>query len=536
MKATSPQAVSVLRPVRSHRSLRELGTALVIGLLTFVAWTGALQAGTVYVPNASFESPAVPPAPPYAGPDVDSWQKTAQPGWYDTNNGPWTQLTGIFYNVPYPGSYIDNCDGSQAAFLFALPDVGLFQDYNSISGTNTSPDHAFNAQFQAGRSYNLTVGLIGGGGGMTAGASLQLSLYYRDASNNLVTVAATSVVYTTNAFTTNTHLVDFQIHLPTVKAGDAWAGKNIGVELLSTANFSNAGGYWDLDNVRLVEGIDVPNGSFESPAVPPAPPYAGPDVDNWQKTAQPGWYDTNNGPWTQLTGIFYNVPYPGSYIDNCDGSQAAFLFALPDVGLFQDYNSISGTNTTPDHALNAKFTRGKAYALTVGLIGGGGSMAPGVSIQLSLYYRDGASNLITVAATNVVYTTNAFPTNTHLVDFQVQVPGVKAGDPWAGQNIGIQLLSTANFGNAGGYWDLDNVRLSEVVAPALNGLSRSNRQFNLTVQSEPGLRFEILATTNVTQSLTNWISLGNITNVTGATAFTDTATNFNQRFYRAHQL
>ena len=52
---------------------------------------------------------------------------------------------GTFYNVAYPPTFIDNCDGSQAAFLFALPEVALFQDYNSIGGTNTTPSHDFDA-------------------------------------------------------------------------------------------------------------------------------------------------------------------------------------------------------------------------------------------------------------------------------------------------------------------------------------------------------------------------------------------------------
>ena len=32
-----------------------------------------------------------------------------------------------------------------------------------------------------------------------------------------------------------------------------------------------------------------------------------------------------------------------------DGRQAAFLFALPQVAIFQDYITIYGTNTTPSH-------------------------------------------------------------------------------------------------------------------------------------------------------------------------------------------
>jgi hypothetical protein len=46
--------------------------------------------------------------------------------------------------------------------LFAVPEVGLLQDYNSLSGTNTTPTHAFNATFDVGKSYALTIGIMGG--------------------------------------------------------------------------------------------------------------------------------------------------------------------------------------------------------------------------------------------------------------------------------------------------------------------------------------------------------------------------------------
>ena len=538
LAAGKTTASGKLRHTLSDRAFCALAAAAVF----LATWTGTLQAGTIYVPNGSFESPVVAPVTPYAIPDLGAWEKSGQPVWYDPSQNfdtPWADLMGTFYNVPFPGEFIDNCDGIQAAFLFALPDAAIFQDYNSIDGTNTTPSHAFNAKFNVGRSYNLTVGVIGGGGGMKSGATLQLSLYYRDASSNMVTVAATMVTNSATLFPTNTHLVDFQAHVPAVQPGDAWAGQNIGVQIASTVGFDIPGGYWDLDNVRLVEEIEVPNFSFELPVVHPVNPYAIPDMVAWEKSEQPAWYDPSQNfdtPWADLVGTFYNVPFPGEFIDNCEGIQAAFLFALPDVAIFQDYNSVDGTNTTPSHALNAKFTVGKAYTLTVGLIGGGGGMKSGVTLQLSLYYRDASSNMVTVAATVVTNSTALFPTNTHLVDFQVQVPNVNAIDPWAGENIGIQLLSTANFGNLGGYWDVDNVRLSEVVAPRLQSPVWAGGQLNLMLQSDPGTKFEILGAADVSLPLSNWTSLASLTNVTGSIPFSDPATGFGKRFYSARQL
>jgi hypothetical protein len=272
------------------------------------------------------------------------------------------------------------------------------------------------------------------------------------------------------------------------------------------------------------ETIYIPNASFESPPTT----FATPLVDSWQQTPQVNLLDQS----TFQTGVFSNVPPP---IDNCDGGQAAFLFANPQVALCQDYSSTDWANPTPTHAFNVRFEVGKSYTLTVGVIGGGGGMIEGATLELSLYFRDTLSNMVQVAATNIVYTPALFPSTTHFIDFQVWVPTVKASDPWAGQNIGVQLLSSILDTNlAAGYWDLDNVRLA--AGPALLAPACANGQFSFTLQSEPGLRFEILASTNLTLPLSNWSSLGTVTNLTGTAPFLDPATNLNRRFYRARQL
>ena len=286
--------------------------------------------------------------------------------------------------------------------------------------------------------------------------------------------------------------------------------------------------------------IPIPNGCFESPVVPPVSPYATLDMDYWQKSPQPAGYPQSpyaTYPWETRMGTFYNVPFPSSFIDNCDGTQAAFIFAFPDVALFQDYTSIYGTNITPSHAFDAKFNVNRAYSLTVGVIGGiYTAMHEGATLQLSLYYRDALSNIVTVAATTITNATQLFPTNTHFVDFSVYVPGVQANDPWAGQNIGVQIASTVGFDLMGGYWDVDNARLTETLLPALTNPGMTNGQFGFTLESQPGLRFEILATTNLSLASSNWTSLGDLTNVTGTVPFLDPTTADKSRFYQAHQL
>jgi len=184
------------------------------------------QAESLYVPNGSFETPVTP----FVSVNIDSWQKAAKPDWYVESGGfLWDFNVGLFKNTATNSSdHIDNCDGNQAIWLFVVPEVALFPDYDSTDWSNSVPTYAFAATFEAGKSYQLTVGVIGTGGVMQQGATLELSLYYRDAASNKVTVAALSLTNTIAVFTNNTHLLEFQVNVPTVRPGDAWAGQHIG--------------------------------------------------------------------------------------------------------------------------------------------------------------------------------------------------------------------------------------------------------------------------------------------------------------------
>ena len=505
-----------------------MGRAILAGLLM---GTGLVQAGGLYLPNASFESPTTD----FADPRIDGWQKSPQPDWWDPSAASWDQLSGVFANTA-PGSSdsIVNCDGAQAAFLFALPGVALFQDYNSTDWADPVPTHAFDAKFTPGLGYALKVGVIGGGGGMKNGATLELSLYYRDAASNVVTVAATSITNSPTVFSNTTQFVEFQVVLPAVRTNDAWANQNIGVQILSTVGFDQMGGYWDLDNARLSETLEIPNGSFEEVATD----FADPRVDAWQKSPQPDWWDPSVvGSWDQLSGVFANpAPESADHIVNCDGAQAAFLFALPQVALFQDYNSMDWASSSPTHEFNARFKPGQSYTLTVGVIGGGGGMNPGATLELSLYYRDAVGNIVIVAATTVTHTPAVFSNTTHLVDFQVSVPTVRASDPWANQNIGVLILSTVGIELPGGYWGLDNVRLAESRQPSLVAQAPLNGQMRFTLQSDPGAVCEVLAATHVTLPRSQWTLLETLTNVTGTNTVSDATTTAPARFYQVRQL
>ena len=475
-----------------------------LGCIAFTAACLSLPAATLYIPNASFESPAIP----QFGPVIDSWIKAPQPGTFDPNVfGSWDNLAGLFVNFPGTPYSIDNAAGNQLAFLFSYPQVGL---------TQTLP-----AKFQPNKTYTLTVGLTTSlVEPLTPGATLALRLNYLDASTNLVTLAATTVTFDTNVFSNPTHLVDFQVAVTNLTPSDAAVGRNISLQFESTVDPLLLGGVWDLENVRLTEAVYVPNASFEAPVVP----QFGPVVDVWTKAPQPPTFDPNVfGSWDNLAGLFVNFPGTPYSIDNAAGNQLAFLFSYPQVGLFQD--------------LNARFEPGAAYTFTAGLTTSiVEPLTPGAQLLLSVYYRDGAGNPVTLGATTVTYATNVFTNATHLLDFSVSLPGVRPSDPWAGKPIGVQLMSIVDPFLIGGVWDVENVRLVDTVAPALVNAAITAGQFQSTVRSEPGMRFEVLASTDLATPVTAWTSLGSVTNTTGTSVFTDAAPVGSRRFYTLHQL
>jgi hypothetical protein len=143
-----------------------------------------------------------------------------------------------------------------------------------------------------------------------------------------------------------------------------------------------------------------------------------------------------------------------------------YLFAVPEVAIFQDYNSVDWNDGVPSHAFDATFEVGVAYDLTVGVLGDT-ALLEGAGLRLSFYYRDAGNNPVTVAFTDIAYSAAAFPSKTHFYDYQVQVPPVQATDPWAGQKMGVQIAATSP-GNS--FWDIDNARVSAVPEPSTGSL------------------------------------------------------------------
>jgi len=286
--------------------------------------------------------------------------------------------------------------------------------------------------------------------------------------------------------------------------------------------------------VAHAASVNIPNPSFESPVTP----YVDTHINSWQKTPKPDGYVESGGTyWDQLAGTFKNQA-PGStdHIDNCHGQQAAWVFAVPEIGFFQDYDSRAWNDVLPSRAFDVAFTPGSAYKLTVAVIGGGGGMLPGVTLELSLYYRDAASNQVTVAANTITNGPLVFSNTTHFLDFEVKVSPVQPTDPWAGRKLGMRILSTVSDELQGGYWDVDHVRLVETPAPVLTSVGFANGSFGFMVRSEPGLKFEILAAEQPALPTAQWSSLGRLTNSTGTATFSDPMAGHACRFYQARQV
>ncbi|MCB1125028.1 MAG: hypothetical protein KDM81_00930 [Verrucomicrobiae bacterium] len=275
----------------------------------------------------------------------------------------------------------------------------------------------------------------------------------------------------------------------------------------------------------------MPNASFESPTTD----YAVPMIDAWATVPQPVWYDEGQwgGPWYQTTGVFLNAD-PG--IENLDGQQAAFIFALPEVGVFQDYNSRDYSQAEPSHAFDVTYQPGLAYELTAGVVGNGGGMQEGVTLALRLYYLDDAGQPVTVAETTVVNSAEIFGDRTFLVDYTVRVPEVRADDAWTGRHLGIGFISTVGFDQPGGYWDVDHVRLRSISRARLENPTFADGTFAFTVMGEPHTDYDVRHTNDLSVPGEQWAESGTVTtDEAGHALFTDSSPLAELRFYTAQE-
>jgi len=205
--------------------------AIAAGLLA--AGLAGLHAQPITVPNFSFESQLAPNTSPFVNINIDSWQKIAEPSFYTPAFGssgvPWVGTAGVFFDTnPYP-----NKDGNQLGYILAVPQVTLFQ--------------TLSATFQAGESYNVTLGVFGKPS-VAPGSTLELSLYYLDNLNNEVTVGSTTITYSAGAFSV-TNLVDFTASTAQIDPNSQAAGKNIGTTHITNGCYRLHPIEWNIGEV-----------------------------------------------------------------------------------------------------------------------------------------------------------------------------------------------------------------------------------------------------------------------------------------------
>ena len=390
-------------------------------ILVSVGAGGSLWSASIPIANASFEAPAVDPNAFPAVPVVEQWTEIDLDPLGSTN-------TGVFANTPAGSEdHIVNADADQLAFLGSEQGNALEQDLQ--------------ATYKVGCDYRLTVA-VGISGKFPPSAqepvdTLELVLYYVDDANAVDIVSQTVEAAGLSA----TELQDFSVYLPAVGSTDVWADKTVGVAIRAAGA---AGGFWDLDYVRLVESmpvaIPVANASFETPIVDPNGFPVLPYVNAWTELDVDLLGSTN-------TGVFANMP-EGAWdrMGNADGNQLAFLGSEQGNGFEQD--------------LPGGFEAGCSYRLTVA-VGVSGRFPPSAeepvdTVELVLFYWDEAEVVDIVRG--VVKAPEVPSRQVH--DFSAYLSPVQPDDAWAGRPIGVAIRSA---GLPGGFWDLDNVRLARSV-------------------------------------------------------------------------
>ncbi len=209
----------------------------------------------------------------------------------------------------------------------------------------------------------------------------------------------------------------------------------------------------------LGQSIPVPNGSFEEPATA----FVDLRIDPWQRTEKPPWFDEGGGfLWGQLVGTFANTASgKPDHIANLDGKQAAWLFVVSGAGIWQEL--------APEGSANpVRYEPGKSYQLSVDLLGNGGGMLPGTPLEVGFCHVRPDGTRAVVATRTLLNDPALFPVRTQMTTFRVTTPVVAASDPWAGRPVAILAVSTVSRDAEGGYWDLDNFRVTTAPAPEVS--------------------------------------------------------------------
>ncbi|MCC5828634.1 MAG: PEP-CTERM sorting domain-containing protein [Phycisphaeraceae bacterium] len=232
--------------------------------------------------------------------------------------------------------------------------------------------------------------------------------------------------------------------------------------------------FFAFATASYAQPLDLPNHSFELPDAS-APHWEGlpavPWIDDWMRSG-PSYEDPVFDQSGLLdTGVFTNPPEDSPmHLAGVDGQQMAFIAARDPANIPSGESSIAIHQT-----LGHNYQQGKHYVLTIGVAPASDLMypsapraynpnnpdpdAPPAELTFRLYYEHDQQRL-TVASATVLSTQVQ---QNVMIDFELISTTVDASDPWLGQPIGIEIAPTLGLS---GYWNLDNVRLTQVPEPA----------------------------------------------------------------------
>ena len=211
---------------------------IVAGVVALTAATDVLRAAAIPVPNASFESPATT----FVETNMDSWQKSSKPDWYNEGAGfTWVSNSPASSKTHRPPVPITLPTATRAGGLAVRGAGGGTVPRLRLGGLERPvPDARLQCHLPNGQSLPTR---------HRRHLRRRRDAPQRDAGGQPVLPrcreqqgdrAATSITNTPGVFSNNAHLIDFQVQVPVVKVGDAWAGQHIEVVSIRWTRWASA--------------------------------------------------------------------------------------------------------------------------------------------------------------------------------------------------------------------------------------------------------------------------------------------------------
>ncbi len=191
--------------------------------------------------------------------------------------------------------------------------------------------------------------------------------------------------------------------------------------------------------------VTILNHSFENPVVPSGGLPAIPLITDWERAGVEVINPAVPGVPLIEVGVFLNQPVGQlGHLSGIDGNQAAFL--------------ASTTTHSATQWLSETFDAGAKYEMKALFAVSFFSPSSTDRLFMELLARDGSNTVSTVGALEV----DVAGKGLNAASFVELGFETTAGAGVAGQTVGVRFRAV---GAQGGYWDVDNVRLTETLPP-----------------------------------------------------------------------